>query len=66
MDKFPRAYVNDVPKSSDQSLMKTVDFDRMGIGARNSGMPKQPGSGAKLTHIGTDASKGGKGAGSRA
>lgn len=59
-DKFPRAYVNSVPKEGADPIMETVDFQRMGIGARNSGVPKNPSEGPKtIEHVGKGT--GGKG-----
>lgn len=62
MDKFPRPYVNSVPKEGgDRSLMEYVPFDRLGIGARSSGMPNRGSEGPKsLEHVGGSASSGRK------
>jgi hypothetical protein len=38
-DKFPKPYQNSVPKEGTDRYMETVDFDKMGIGARSSGQP---------------------------
>jgi hypothetical protein len=55
-DRFPRPYQNDVPKESDKSMMQTVDFPNMGIGARPSGLPKEASMGPKsLEHVGKSA-----------
>lgn len=60
-ERFPRPYVNDVPKEGDSKIMETVDFDRMGIGARKSGLPNDASSGPKsLDHVG-DSAQGGRG-----
>jgi len=56
-DRFPRAYVNDVPKEGDGKVMEYVDFPKMGIGARSSGLPKggvNP-PGMNLDHVGGSA-----------
>lgn len=59
MAQFPRPYVNDVPKESDTKIMETVPFDRMGIGARPSGLPKDGvnAPGMNLDHVGGSAGK---------
>ncbi len=57
-DNFPRPYVNQVKK--DEALMEYVDFDKMGIGARKSGMPAKASDGPlPLDHVGGSA-QGGK------
>ena len=59
-DKFPRPYTDSVPKDPENvSMMEYVHFPTMGIGARNSGLPKNTVNGIKsLEHVGSDASKG--------
>lgn len=60
-DRFPRPYKNSVPKEGGDGMMEYVDFDKLGIGARSSGMPKGDVSGIKsLEHVGSDATKNGK------
>lgn len=59
--KFPGPYLNDTVK--DESIMQYVDTDKMGIGARTSGLPK--GSDVKnssmgLEHVGGTAGRGSK------
>lgn len=61
MSQFPKPYVNEVPKEGASGIMEYVDFDRMGIGARNSGVPKDASQGPKgLDHVGTSATGKGK------
>ena len=61
MDKFPRPYVNSVPKEGEASIMEYTSFPTMGIGARPSGMPKDASEGPKaIDHVGKSA-EGGKG-----
>jgi hypothetical protein len=56
--RFPGPYVNDV--KAEDPIMKRVDQDRLEIGARASGMPKDSKSaGMGLAHVGDTA--GGKG-----
>lgn len=51
MSKFPGPYLNDTKK--DESIMKYVPTDSLGIGARASGMPKKVGSGGMgIDHVG--------------
>lgn len=58
-DRFPRAYVNDVPKEGTSPMMEHVDFDKLGIGARASGLPKGGVNNVKsLEHVGTSAESG--------
>jgi hypothetical protein len=60
-DKFPRPYVNEVPKEGGDPCMEYVDFDRLGIGARNSGVPKSVSDGPKpIEHVGTSTGGGRK------
>lgn len=60
-DRFPRPYTNSVPKEGTTPMMETVDFDRLGIGARKSGLPDGSVNGIKnLEHVGSDATKNGK------
>ena len=58
-DKFPRPYVNTVPKEGSDAVMKYVDFDRLGIGARSSGLPKTGLNSPEmnLEHVGDTAGK---------
>lgn len=59
--KFPRPYVNSVPKENEVSMMEYVNFPTMGIGARSSGLPKDASEGPKsIDHVGKSA-EGGKG-----
>lgn len=62
MAQFPRPYVADVPKEGQSKIMETVNFDRMGIGARPSGVPKDGinSSGMNLDHVGGSAGEGKK------
>ncbi len=60
-EKFPRAYVNDVPAEGSSNIMEYVNFQNLGIGARKSGMPSKASEGPKsLEHVGNSA-EGGKG-----
>ena len=61
-DKFPAPYKNDVPKNPENAAqMEYVHFPTLGIGARNSGLPKAASAGPKaLDHVGSDATKSGK------
>lgn len=51
--RFPKAYVNDVKKDP---IMEYVPFDKLDIGARSSGLPKnvKP-QGMGLDHVGGTA-----------
>ena len=54
--RFPKNYVNDVPKEGADKMMEYVNFDRLGIGARSSGLPKENLNGAgSLEHVGKSA-----------
>lgn len=58
-DRFPRPYTNTVPKEGSERTMEYVNFDKLGIGARSSGLPKESINGIKnLDHVGGDATKG--------
>lgn len=63
-DRFPRAYTNTVPKvsgGSDTPPMEYTTFNKMGIGARSSGLPNSASDGPRgLDHVGGNASGGGK------
>ena len=57
-ESFPRPYVNTVPseQGGDTGLMQYTRFPTMGIGARNSGLPKDASQGPKsLDHVGKSA-----------
>ena len=55
--KFPKAYSSDV--AVDRGLLEYVEFDKMGIGARPSGQPKNNLNEIKsLEHVGKDGSRG--------
>ena len=53
-DRFPRPYTNTVPKNPESvPQMEYVEFPRLGIGARNSGIPKGGVNNIKsLEHVG--------------
>ena len=52
--RFPKPYVNDVAR--DNSLMKYVPFETMGIGARKSGLPASASEGpGNIEHVGKSA-----------
>lgn len=56
MAKFPRPYVNSVPTEGQEGMMEYVPFDRLGIGARSSGMKgAMPMSPKSLDHVGGSA-----------
>jgi hypothetical protein len=56
--KMPRAYVNDVPAEGSDKVMNYVPFDKMDIGARSSGVPKNNLNGAPgIEHVGGTAGK---------
>ena len=59
-DKFPRPYTDSVPKDPENvSQMEYVNFPKMGIGARSSGLPKNNVNEIKsLEHVGDNATKG--------
>ena len=58
-EKFPKAYDSSVKR--DDSLLVYTSFDRMGIGARGSGLPKEASAGPKsIEHVGKSASGNGK------
>lgn len=50
---FPKPYKNEVPKAEDP-MMVSVPKEKMGIGARSSGLPKGSvnSSGMNLSHVG--------------
>jgi hypothetical protein len=55
--KFPKAYTSDV--AVDRGMMEYTEFDKMGIGARPSGQPKNNLNEIKsLEHVGKDGSRG--------
>lgn len=57
MSRFPRPYVSDVKR--DDATMVYVPMDKMGIGARPSGLPKNASEGPKgLEHVGGSAGGG--------
>lgn len=58
-EKFPKAYDSTVKR--DDSMMVYTTMDKMGIGARSSGLPKEASAGPKsLEHVGKSASGNGK------
>lgn len=64
-DRFPRAYVDTVPKvkggSSTPPMEYVEDFGKMGIGARSSALPGAASTGpGSIEHVGGNASGGGK------
>ena len=51
--KFPRAYLNTVPAEGSDNMLEYVDFQKMGIGARRSGMPNTASTGPRpIQHVG--------------
>ena len=57
MASFPKPYQNDVPKEGQSKIMEYVNIDKMGIGARGSGLPKGGvnSGGMNLDHVGGSA-----------
>lgn len=53
--KFPGPYVNTC--KIDDPIMMRVNLDKMDIGARTSGMPKESKNGMNIEHVGTGATK---------
>lgn len=61
MASFPKPYINKVPTvPGKDAMIKTVPFDRMGIGAIAAGMPKASVNSGEmnLSHVGGDKSRG--------
>ena len=56
-ERFPRPYTNVVPKNPENvPQMEYVEsFARLGIGARNSGLPKSVNEIKSLSHVGDSA-----------
>ena len=53
---FPKPYVNSVPREGSETIMEYVPFDKMGIGARSSGLPNGSVNDIKsLEHVGRTA-----------
>ena len=51
--RFPKPYVNDVPKEDAEGMMVYTSFPTMGIGARKSGLPKNASEGPRrIEHVG--------------
>jgi hypothetical protein len=60
MPTFPRAYTNQIDVNESDPMMKRVPPDKMGIGARSSGLPKDPKAGEMMIqHVGTSAGRSG-------
>ena len=58
---FPKPYKDDVPREGSEPIMEYPPFDKLGIGARASGMPKSGTNGVKsLDHVGGTTSGGKK------
>lgn len=56
--KFPRPYVNDVPAEGADKTMVYPPFDKLDIGARSSGLPKNNLNEIRsLDHVGGTAGK---------
>lgn len=56
--KFPGPYINSVAK--DESMMEYIDTEKMGIGARASGLPDKGAlkpEGMSIEHVGGSAGK---------
>ena len=56
-ERFPKAYSANVKR--DDQMMEYTTFDTMGIGARKSGLVKDPGKVKSLEHVGKSAEKNG-------
>jgi hypothetical protein len=55
--RFPKPYQDSVPTTEDP-MMVGVDKNKMGIGARSSGLPKESMNGIKsIEHVGGSAGK---------
>jgi hypothetical protein len=53
---FPKPYVNTVPREGSDGMMEYVPFDKMGIGARASGLPTGGTNNVKsIEHVGKTA-----------
>ncbi|MDE2096576.1 MAG: hypothetical protein KGL39_04960 [Patescibacteria group bacterium] len=53
-ERFPKAYTGQVRR--DDALMEYTTIDRMGIGARKSGLPDKASDGPKnIEHVGKSA-----------
>lgn len=55
MSSFPKPYLNTVPtKDGKDPMIEHVDFDKMGIGANATGLPKGSvnSGGMGLSHVG--------------
>lgn len=53
MARFPSPPINDTgPSREDDPMMVRVDPDKMGIGARSSGLPKAIGNTNSIEHVG--------------
>lgn len=56
--KFPRPYVNSVPREGSDPMMEYTNLDKLDIGARKSGMPNSASDGPKgLEHVGGSAGR---------
>jgi len=56
----PQPYINNVPtKDGADPMIKTVDFDKMGIGANSAGLPKGGVNSGEmgLSHVGGNKSR---------
>jgi len=53
MAKFPSPPINSTgPEREDDPMMVRIDHDKMGIGARSSGLPKAVGNNNSIEHVG--------------
>jgi hypothetical protein len=56
MSNFPKPYLNSIPDEGMQPGIEYVDFKKLGIGARASGMPSTASTGPKsIDHVGSSA-----------
>jgi len=64
--KFPAPYINDVPAEASDGMMEYPPMDKMGIGARPSGLPSgdKVGNLKGIDHVGGSSGESGKRGGS--
>lgn len=57
--RFPRATQNSIPEAGKAPGIEYVDLNRMGIGARSSGVPKEVSTGPRpIEHVGGSTGNG--------
>ena len=58
---FPKPYIDSVPEAGKDGAIEHVPFDRLDIGARNSGVPGSVSTGPKsIEHVGGSVGKPGR------